>query len=94
MILHSDRKDNDCIWKLRCHCIQILHSDIYSGGADYANLNITVEDLLLFNRNKIFGQTQSDSTKKTIPSYNLIIFYVFKMAMAIAFLCENTVDTI
>ena len=30
MILHSDRKGNDCIRKLRCHCIQILHSDIYS----------------------------------------------------------------
>jgi hypothetical protein len=30
MILHSKRKGNDCIWKLRCHCIQILHSDIYS----------------------------------------------------------------
>ena len=24
MILHSDRKGNDCIWKLRCHCIQIF----------------------------------------------------------------------
>ena len=30
MILHSDQEGNDCIWKLRCHCIQILHSDIYS----------------------------------------------------------------
>ena len=30
MILHSDREGNDCIWKLRCHCIQIMHSDIYS----------------------------------------------------------------
>ena len=30
MILHSYRKGNDCIRKLRCHCIQILHSDIYS----------------------------------------------------------------
>ena len=30
MILHSDREGNDCIRKLRCHCIQILHSDIYS----------------------------------------------------------------
>ena len=30
MFLHSDRKDNDCIQKLQCHCIQILHSDIYS----------------------------------------------------------------
>ena len=30
MILHSDREGNDCIWKLQCHCIQILRSDIYS----------------------------------------------------------------
>ena len=30
MILHSDREGNDCIWKLRCHCIQIMHSDNYS----------------------------------------------------------------
>ena len=30
MILHSDWEGNDCIRKLRCHCIQILHSDIYS----------------------------------------------------------------
>ena len=30
MILHSDQEGNDCIWKLRCHCIQILHSYIYS----------------------------------------------------------------
>ena len=22
----------DCIWKLRCHCIQIMHSDIYSAS--------------------------------------------------------------
>ena len=28
MILHSDRGCNDCI--LRCHCIQIMHSYIYS----------------------------------------------------------------
>ena len=30
MILHSDQEGNDCIQKLRCHCIQIMHSDIYS----------------------------------------------------------------
>ena len=30
MILNSKRKGNDCIRKLRYHCIQILHSDIYS----------------------------------------------------------------
>ena len=26
----DDREGNDCIQKLRCHCIHILHSDIYS----------------------------------------------------------------
>ena len=30
MILHSNWEGNDCIQKLRCHCIQILHSDICS----------------------------------------------------------------
>ena len=32
MILHLDREGDDCIRKLRCHCIQIMHSDIYSVG--------------------------------------------------------------
>ena len=40
MILHSDCKGNDCIQKLRCHCIQILHSDIYSV---YLSVNVDVE---------------------------------------------------
>ena len=30
MIFHSDQKGDDCIRKLQCHCIKILHSDIYS----------------------------------------------------------------
>ena len=30
MILHSDQEGNECLRKLRCHCIQIMHSDIYS----------------------------------------------------------------
>ena len=30
MILHSDQEGNDCMWKLQCHCIQILHSNFYS----------------------------------------------------------------
>ena len=30
IFLNSDQEGNDCIWKLLCHCIQILHSDIYS----------------------------------------------------------------
>ena len=30
MFLYSKHKGNDCIWKLQCHCIQILHLEIYS----------------------------------------------------------------
>ena len=43
---------------------------------------------------KLFGWTQSDNTKITIPMYNFMFFYVFKMAVAIAFLCENAVEAI
>ena len=58
-------------------------------------MGITVEDLLLFNRNKLFGGwTQSDDTETTIPRYHFMYFYVFKMAVAIAFLCENAVEAI
>ena len=32
MFLHSDQEGYDCIWKLWCHCIQILHSEIYSAA--------------------------------------------------------------
>ena len=32
--------------------------------------------------------------KTTIPRYDFMFFYVFKMAMAIAFLCENAVEAI
>ena len=62
---------------------------------EFILIDTTLEDLLLFNRNKLFwGWTQSDNTKTTIPRYNLMIVYVFKMAVAIAFLCENTVEAI
>ena len=37
MILHSDREVNDCIRKLRCHCIQIMHSDNYSETLAWKN---------------------------------------------------------
>ena len=30
MVLHSDWEDNDYIWRLQCHCIQTLHSEIYT----------------------------------------------------------------
>ena len=35
-----------------------------------------------------------DNTKTTIPRYNFMFFYVFKMAVAIGFLCENAVEAI
>ena len=37
---------------------------------------------------------QSDNTKTTIPMYDFVFLYVFKMAVAIAFLCENAVEAI
>jgi hypothetical protein len=42
----------------------------------------------------MFGWTQSDNTKTTIPRYNFMYLYVFKMAVAIAFLCEIAVEAI
>ena len=41
MILHSDQEGNDCIWKLQCHCIQILHSEIYSDLSNWKNLSLS-----------------------------------------------------
>ena len=56
---------------------------------------ITVKDLLLFSRNKIFwGWTQSDNTKTTILRYHFMFFYVSKLAVAIAFLCKNAGEAI
>ena len=46
------------------------------------------------NNKKKFGWTQSDNTKTTIPRYNSMFFYVFKMAVAVVFLCENAVEAI
>ena len=43
---------------------------------------------------KKIGWTQSDNTKTTISRHNFMFFYVFKMAVAIAFLCENAVEAI
>ena len=42
----------------------------------------------------IFGRTQCDNTETTIPGYSFMIFYAFKMAMAIAFLPKNAVEAI
>ena len=52
----------------------------------------TLKDLLLFNRNKPFwGEHKVILPKKQFLG---IFFYVFKMAMAIAFLCKNAVEAI
>ena len=40
------------------------------------------------------GWIQSDNTETTIPRYNFMFFYVFKMAVAIAFLCKNAVEAV
>ena len=53
-----------------------------------------MEDLYYSIENKFFGWAQSDNTKTTIPRYNFMFFYVFQMAMAITFLCENAVEAI
>ena len=42
-----------------------------------------------------FGWIQSDNTETTVPRYNFVFFfYVFKMAVAIAFLCKNAVEAV
>ena len=48
MILHSNREGNDCIRKLRCHCIQIMHSDIYSVQKVITGTPISVHQLSIF----------------------------------------------
>ena len=46
------------------------------------------------NYSKNFEWTQSDNSRTTIPRFNFMLFYVFKMAVAIAFLRENAVEAI
>ena len=40
------------------------------------------------------GLTQGDNTRTAIPMCNFMYFYVFKMAVAIAFLRKNAVEAI
>ena len=47
MILHLDQEGNDCIRKLWCHCIQILHSDIYSVQSNLAIRNCSIRNKLV-----------------------------------------------
>ena len=60
MISHSDREGNDCIRKLRCHCIQIMHSDIYSAWFVFLKL-ILVGALLLLSEAVYLGKIDSSS---------------------------------
>ena len=39
-------------------------------------------------------RTQCDNSRTTIPRFNFMLFYVFKMAMAIAFLRGFAVEAI
>ena len=66
-------------------------SDMLMQNFNFAS-NSTVEDGQ--KKNFFFGSTQSDNTKTTIPKYHFMFFYVLKMAVAIAFLCENAVEAI
>ena len=40
------------------------------------------------------GKIKSDNTETTISRYNFMVFYVFKMVVAIAFLCKNSVEAV
>ena len=43
---------------------------------------------------QIFLGEQIDNTRTTIPSNNFMFLYVFRMAVAIAFLCKNAAEAI
>ena len=56
---------------------------------------MSLEDLLLFNRNKLFlGEHKVITPKEQFLGIILCFFYVFKIEVAIVFLCENTVEAI
>ena len=61
MILHSDREGNDCIRKLRCHCIQIMHSDINSAKTSMAP---RIQAIPTITAGKGFQNTSKTSIKK------------------------------
>ena len=83
MILHSDWDGNDCIQKLRCHCIQIMHSDIYSVLLlIWSLLHYNTKHVLIFSWARIFHlkkpekvtrfhsfESQQDSGEHTHISY-------------------------
>ena len=47
-----------------------------------------------WTENNFLGEHKVITPEQQIPRYNFIFIYVFRMAMAIAFLCENAVEAI
>ena len=73
MILHSDQEGNDCIWKLRCHCIQILHPDIYSFFLFFSKLVIKlylISDLMKNLRRFFFERSECSGVIKVLHGVN------------------------
>ena len=78
MFLHCDWKGNDCIRKLRCHCIQILPSDIYSvrtdnkWGSSYVELLtlVSLRFFVFYGISSQKGWVISDFAKCTAKYHN------------------------
>ena len=78
MFLHSDQEGYDCIWKLWCHCIQILHSEIYSVSrmTSLEQLSLAEFSLVLWKHLWVFGiwnSIQYQGSKVIYPQHNMII---------------------
>ena len=86
--LHKNEK---C--KMMMICFATRHSKTtWSGLSEPWGRGITYwKMVLLFNRNKLFfGWTHSYNNETTIPRYSFMLYYAFKLAVAIAFLQENS----
>ena len=80
----SDAKNNYlCYWLLKYYLAKLFKLILTQCKIYYYSIEI-----------KKCGWTQIDNTETTIPRYHFMYFYVFKMAVAIAFLCENAVEAI
>ena len=67
------------------------------GQEDYKEAQRVKEHIGRWTENdkKILGELKAIcNTKTTIPMYNFTFFYLSKMAVAIAFLCQNAVEAI
>ena len=77
------------------HCITLLFTILLNNLKKNLHDTTTLENFgNSIEKKTLFEWAQSDNTKTTIPSHNFMVFYVFKMAVAIAFLCENAVEAI